>query len=547
MENACVREIRQVNPDIVILRDAAWVQVLRSLGYRTYGHIHYRADKFAVFTIKDQSTDAEVVTNDSKGGSTTCTSNGNGCGSVTGARESLMQQHESQAAVVLQNLKTWDRIIVSSSGSEQAGVVDIAARFQPVQGKSRDNKLCMPVIIAGSEPTRLQSPLLQNQPQQHQAQSCLGLKETSGFWYSDTTLALEEYMETPQHNEFAARFRLRSGISRSQNKRLLDSSRNNGSDSLNNEAKLTSQYGSMLITQALLKSRQHQQQKSRRNITYSNAGYGVFAQSDPDTDDTQFNYLTARDFGLVLEGSWRELQQRLHSLNRNPPTPNTRYKLLFLARHGQGYHNLAIEIYGQKAWDDYWSLLDTDGNIVWGPDPELTPLGTEQAKRNNIAWRKQIDDRDILVPKTHYVSPFTRALDTYKETWNRLRNDKTDGGPLVVEDLRETIGVHTCDRRRTRSYIRERYPGYPIEDGFAEKDELWTADYRETPEEQNVRIRRFLDQYVFGDEGDDAVVVGVTAHSGTIKSVLEVIGHRKFNVGTGGIIPVLVKAVVEDL
>ena len=289
----------------------------------------------------------------------------------------------------------------------------------------------------------------------------------------------------------------------SQNKRLLDSSRNNGSDSLNNEAKLTSQYGSMLITQALLKSRQHQQQKSRRNITYSNAGYGVFAQSDPDTDDTQFNYLTARDFGLVLEGSWRELQQRLHSLNRNPPTPNTRYKLLFLARHGQGYHNLAIEIYGQKAWADYWSLLD--------------------------------------------VSPFTRALDTYKETWNRLRNDKTDGGPLVVEDLRETIGVHTCDRRRTRSYIRERYPGYPIEDGFAEKDELWTADYRETPEEQNVRIRRFLDQYVFGDEGDDAVVVGVTAHSGTIKSVLEVIGHRKFNVGTGGIIPVLVKAVVEDL
>jgi broad specificity phosphatase PhoE len=336
----------------------------------------------------------------------------------------------------------------------------------------------------------------------------------------------------------------------SQNQRLFDSPDSNDSDSLDNEVKLTGQYGSMLITQALLKSRQLQQQKaqkSRRKITYSNAGYGVFAQSDPDTDDAQFNYLTARDFGLVLEGSWSGLQQRLHSLNRNPPTPNTRYKLLFLARHGQGYHNLAIEIYGQKAWDDYWSLLDTDGNIVWGPDPELTPLGTEQAKRNNIAWRKQIDDRGILVPKTHYVSPFTRALDTYKETWNRLRNNNTNRGPLIVEDLRETIGVHTCDRRRTRSYIRERYPEYPIEDGFVEEDELWTADYRETPAEQNIRIRRFLDQYVFGDEGDDAMVVGVTAHSGTINSVLEVIGHRKFDVGTGGIIPVLVKAVVEDL
>lgn len=320
-------------------------------------------------------------------------------------------------------------------------------------------------------------------------------------------------------------------------------------DIIDKDPKITSQYGSMLITQALLKSRQYEQQndsKLRKKITYSNAGYGIFAQSDPTTDDTQFNYITARDFGLLLDGSWPALKQHLHNLNRNPETPNTRYKLLFLARHGQGYHNLAIEIYGQQAWDDYWSLLNTDGNIVWGPDPELTPLGTEQAKRNNIAWRKQIEDRGILVPETHYVSPFTRALDTYKETWNHLHSDNIDDSPLVVEDIRETIGVHTCDRRRTRSYIRESYPSYLIENGFTEEDELWTADYRETPAEQNIRIRRFLDNYVFGCDGDDTMVVGVTAHSGTINSVLDVIGHRKFNVGTGGIIPVLVKAVIEN-
>jgi hypothetical protein len=226
MENACVREIRQINPDIVILRDAAWVQVLRSLGYRTHGHIHYRPDKFAVYTIKGQSTAASVVTNDAKSGSTSSTSNSGGGGSVNDARESLVQHHQrdTQAAVVLQHLKTWDRIIVSGSGNEQAGVVDLAARFQPVQGTSRNNnKLCTPVIIAGSEPTRLQSPLQQQkQPQQqNQAQSCLTLKETSGFWYSDTTLALEEYLETPQGNEFAVRFRLRTGISSQYHNRYL--------------------------------------------------------------------------------------------------------------------------------------------------------------------------------------------------------------------------------------------------------------------------------------------------------------------------------------
>jgi hypothetical protein len=34
----------------------------------------------------------------------------------------------------------------------------------------------------------------------------------------------------------------------------------------------------------------------------------------------------------------------------------------------------------------------------------------------------------------------------------------------------------------------------------------------------------------------------VTAHSGAITSILEVVGHREFGLQTGGVIPVLVKA-----
>lgn len=63
----------------------------------------------------------------------------------------------------------------------------------------------------------------------------------------------------------------------------------------------------------------------------------------------------------------------------------------FLARHGQGFHNVKHNE-NPQLWDDYWSHLNTDGKIVWGPDPELTELGIEQAKDNNIAWTKEIEN-----------------------------------------------------------------------------------------------------------------------------------------------------------
>lgn len=218
MENACVREIRQINPDIVILRDAAWIQVLRSLGYRTHGHVHYRPDKFTVFSITGRATYQSPAANNDKNSSSSknfshLSSSINNSSGTGDAREHL--QRGAQAAVVLQSLKTWDRIIVSPSGSVEAGVVDLAAHFQPVQGTSRDNnKLCMPVIVTENVSVKL--PLLslqQQKQQQNHAQTCLSLKETAGFWYSDTTLALDEYLETEQGNEFVVRFRLRTGIS----------------------------------------------------------------------------------------------------------------------------------------------------------------------------------------------------------------------------------------------------------------------------------------------------------------------------------------------
>jgi hypothetical protein len=46
----------------------------------------------------------------------------------------------------------------------------------------------------------------------------------------------------------------------------------------------------------------------------------------------------------------------------------------------------------------------------------------------------------------------------------------------------------------SQSYIAKRFPAFQIEEGFAEEDPLWTADYRETDESMQVRSRNALDR-----------------------------------------------------
>lgn len=105
--------------------------------------------------------------------------------------------------------------------------------------------------------------------------------------------------------------------------------------------------------------------------------------------------------------------------------------------------------------------------------------------------------------------------------------------------MREAIGAHTCDRRGTKTYIHNRDPSYEFENGFTEDDELWRADARETDAALDARMKELLDD-VFSH--DDSTFISFTSHSGAIGGILRVIGHRKFNLATGSVIPALVKA-----
>lgn len=123
-----------------------------------------------------------------------------------------------------------------------------------------------------------------------------------------------------------------------------------------------------------------------------------------------------------------------------------------------------------------------------------------------------------------------------------------------IQLLREVIGVHTCDRRSSKSSIETRYKSKTpsssliFEPGFSDYDELWSPTERESTDEQTIRLRAFLDDIVeqcawdrYTKRKDRIIFMSFSSHSGAIKSILRVLGHRPFRLETGGVIPALVK------
>lgn len=266
---------------------------------------------------------------------------------------------------------------------------------------------------------------------------------------------------------------------------------------------------------------------------------GYFSQDDPKPAAGWLDPLPPR-FGLIdgSPQSWYKFIASIQQLNIEAPS-HVQYKVFFLGRHGEGYHNVAEAKYGKKAWDDYWSKLNGDGELTWGPDPDLTSRGEGQADQANEAWKTEVL-HGLPFPEKLYCSPLTRTIRTSQRTFKDITVDgrKT----TIVENIREIIGVHTCDKRRTRTYINQTFPEYSIEDGFAEEDELWRPDVRETLADVDVRVKAALDM-IF--ENDKEQFISITTHGGFFGSFLRVTNHQPVYLPTGGVMPTVVKATAE--
>ncbi|KAG9229240.1 histidine phosphatase superfamily [Amylocarpus encephaloides] len=273
---------------------------------------------------------------------------------------------------------------------------------------------------------------------------------------------------------------------------------------------------------------------------------GYFQQDDPATEDKNFDYTTS-NFGLINKSydgdsdsktQWEKFGVEVARLNEQA-RDGTQYKVLYMGRHGEGYHNVAEAFYGKRDWDCYWSLQDGNETSTW-VDALLTPTGISQAQEANDFWRRLIVTEKIQTPQSYYTSPLLRCMATANVTFSGLPlpSDRPFV-PLVNELIRECIGAHTCDRRSSKTIIQKNYPDWPFSEGFSEEDPLWDAELRETGEAMDRRLRRAVDE-IFGS--DKNTWISISSHSGAIASILRVLGHQTFSLGTGQVIPVLVKA-----
>ncbi|KAL9000536.1 MAG: hypothetical protein Q9169_000829 [Polycauliona sp. 2 TL-2023] len=281
---------------------------------------------------------------------------------------------------------------------------------------------------------------------------------------------------------------------------------------------------------------------------------GYFLQDDNSTVAENFDFIS-KNFGLIekhyeAHGSldsddqttpWQHFEQQVKRL-QDEAEEGTVYKVLYMARHGEGAHNVAEKRYGREEWDRYWAAQTGDSTSIW-TDARLTPTGHDQAIAVSAFWKHHIEVAKTPAPEKYFCSPLYRCLQTANLTFTGLGLPADRPYiPVVKELLREVNGVHTCDRRSSKSSLVDSFPNFIFEPSMTEGDKLWSSTERENNQDLDKRMKMLLDD-VF--EHDDSTFISLTSHSGAICSLLRVLGHREFRLVTGGVIPVLAKAVRE--
>lgn len=270
---------------------------------------------------------------------------------------------------------------------------------------------------------------------------------------------------------------------------------------------------------------------------------GFFEQDDENTDAEGYNVIE-ENFGLKKGLKWSDLIEYINSKNEENFHRGESYKLMFLARHGEGYHNIARSANGYSLidWRCYWQIRDGNEGMNWF-DAELTETGIDQAQSLSRAWNDNINSKQnpAPLPQTFYVSPLRRTSQTFDYTWGPVTNytENVSFAPTVKELARETYGIGKESRRHNKTFIESNWPNFKFEEGFTELDELWNPKTHESSQHRNYRSNLFLND-IFSNDAN--TIISLTSHSGFISSLLHTVHHRRFPLGTGQMIPVVIKA-----
>ncbi|KAL6517567.1 hypothetical protein OROMI_033268 [Orobanche minor] len=204
-------------------------------------------------------------------------------------------------------------------------------------------------------------------------------------------------------------------------------------------------------------------------------------------------------------------------------------KTIHLVRHAQGIHNVA----GEKNHEAYMSPEYFDAH--------LTQLGWQQVDnlRKHVHSTGLIKKIDVVI-----TSPLLRTIQTavgvfggegYTDGMDTLPLMIANAGNsghtaisslnsppvMAVEQCREHLGVHPCDKRRSISEYQSLFPAVDFSLIESDDDSLWKADVRETKEEVATRGLTFFNWLLKRKEKEIAIVT----HSGFLFHTLAALGN----------------------
>ncbi|KAI5457818.1 histidine phosphatase superfamily [Mariannaea sp. PMI_226] len=244
------------------------------------------------------------------------------------------------------------------------------------------------------------------------------------------------------------------------------------------------------------------------------------------------------DLTTAGQRDWVRFAAYVKWLNENAPG-NVTYKVLYLTRHGFGYHNKKHAEVGTEEWDTRVSFLNGDDKETWF-DAHLTDVGIQQALDLHTFWLDLVGNEGAPLPQTIYCSPLTRCLQTTDYVFKPLMKAHQQAfKPRVKELLRERMTLHTCDFRSPASSIRENWPEYTLEPGFVEVDTFGRDGHLETDEEHVARKQKALAQ--IWEDGDCGEFVSLTVHSFAISAILLACGGLACKTREGTSLAVLVR------
>ncbi|ODN84394.1 hypothetical protein, variant 2 [Cryptococcus amylolentus CBS 6039] len=228
-------------------------------------------------------------------------------------------------------------------------------------------------------------------------------------------------------------------------------------------------------------------------------------------------------FGLQPPpGNWEGFRKRIAEL-QGQCAEDESIKVIFAARHGQAEHNVIKDNY-RVPQDLILSARHLFQKGKWATahvlypilDPDLTPLGREQAAALGHALRREAG-RGMPLPERYF-------------------------------NLREHLHVHLCDKRSKRSELEKEFPTFTYEPSMTEEDELWEpleVRGRESDDDLVARLGVGVRQALDASEG--ATYLSITSHSEAIRGVYKALGvpPRDLVVGQMNIIVLRIKKVAE--